>query len=462
MQYKQCLKEVEQILQIEKSFDIVKRKLLVQNTELSFLFVDGMIKDDVMERIMEHLLLKGKISKDIQMFADENLAYVEVSVEHDIGNMVTGVLSGACLLLVEGCEDAVLLDVRTYPVRSMQEPEDERVLRGSRDGFVETLIFNTALIRRRIRDSHLRMEYHSVGETSKTDVVLCYMENKADKNILKNMQMQLDTLKVQALTMTQESIVEALVPHTWWNPFPKVRYTERPDTAASNILEGKILLLVDTSPSAMILPTSFFDFVQEPQDYYLPPVTGNYLRFLRILVFFASLCITPLWFHFITNPQLTPSFLNFILLKETPHVPILLQLLLMEIGIDILKTASLNTPNALNNSFSLIGALVLGDFAVQAGWLNAQVILYMAFAAMANFTQASYELGYALKFLRIMLLLFIALIPKIGILIGIVFVLLVMANCKTITKTSYFYPLFPFHPKALKKLFVREKIRSQK
>ena len=462
MQYKQCLKEVEQILQIEKSFDIVKRKLLVQNTELSFLFVDGMIKDDVMERIMEHLLLKGKISKDIQMFADENLAYVEVSVEHDIGNMVTGVLSGACLLLVEVCEDAVLLDVRTYPVRSMQEPEDERVLRGSRDGFVETLIFNTALIRRRIRDSHLRMEYHSVGETSKTDVVLCYMENKADKNILKNMQMQLDNLKVQALTMTQESIVEALVPHTWWNPFPKVRYTERPDTAASNILEGKILLLVDTSPSAMILPTSFFDFVQEPQDYYLPPVTGNYLRFLRILVFFASLCITPLWFHFITNPQLTPSFLNFILLKETPHVPILLQLLLMEIGIDILKTASLNTPNALNNSFSLIGALVLGDFAVQAGWLNAQVILYMAFAAMANFTQASYELGYALKFLRIMLLLFIALIPKIGILIGIVFVLLVMANCKTITKTSYFYPLFPFHPKALKKLFVREKIRSQK
>ncbi len=462
MQYKQCLKEVEQILQIEKSFDIVKRKLLVQNTELSFLFVDGMIKDDVMERIMEHLLLKGKISKDIQMFADENLAYVEVSVEHDIGNMVTGVLSGACLLLVEGYEDGVLLDVRTYPVRSMQEPEDERVLRGSRDGFVETLIFNTALIRRRIRDSHLRMEYHSVGETSKTDVVLCYMENKADKNILKNMQMQLDTLKVQALTMTQESIVEALVPHTWWNPFPKVRYTERPDTAASNILEGKILLLVDTSPSAMILPTSFFDFVQEPQDYYLPPVTGNYLRFLRILVFFASLCITPLWFHFITNPQLTPSFLNFILLKETPHVPILLQLLLMEIGIDILKTASLNTPNALNNSFSLIGALVLGDFAVQAGWLNAQVILYMAFAAMANFTQASYELGYALKFLRIMLLLFIALIPKIGILIGIVFVLLVMANCKTITKTSYFYPLFPFHPKALKKLFVREKIRSQK
>ena len=211
-----------------------------------------------------------------------------------------------------------------------------------------------------------------------------------------------------------------------------------------------------------ILPTSFFDFVQEPQDYYLPPVTGNYLRFLRILVFFASLCITPLWFHFITNPQLTPSYLNFILLKETPHVPILLQLLLMEIGIDILKTASLNTPNALNNSFSLIGALVLGDFAVQAGWLNAQVILYMAFAAMANFTQASYELGYALKFLRIMLLLFIALIPKIGILIGIVFVLLVMANCKTITKTSYFYPLFPFQPKALKKLFVREKIRSQK
>ena len=462
MQYEQCLKEVEDRLQIEKSFDIVKRNLLVQNKELSFLFVDGMVKDEVMERIMEHLLSKGKINSDIQQFADENLAYVEISVEYEIEGMITGVLSGACLLLVEGCEGAVLLDVRTYPVRSMQEPEDERVLRGSRDGFVETLIFNTALIRRRIRDSYLRMEYYAVGQTSKTDVVLCYMENKVDKDILNNMQKQLKDLKVHALTMTQESIVEAFVPHTWWNPFPKVRYTERPDTAASNILEGKILLLVDTSPSAMILPTTFFDFVQEPQDYYLPPITGNYLRFLRILVFFASLCITPLWFHFISNPQLTPSFLNFISLTETPYVPVLLQLLLMEIGIDVLKIASLNTPNALNNSFSLIGALVLGDFAVQAGWLNVQVILYMAFAAMANFTQASYELGYAVKFLRISLLLWIAMIPKIGIWIGIVFVLLVMANSKTITKTSYFYPLFPFHPKEMKKLFVREKIRSRK
>lgn len=462
MTYEECRQRIREALQIEKSFDLVERVLQMGKQELTFIFVDGLIKDDVMEEIMSFLLAKGKACEDVQQFLKSSLPYVEAEQTTELMAMTSGVLSGAILLLAAGCDAAILLDARTYPVRSMVEPEDERTLRGSRDGFVETLVFNTALVRRRIRDEKLRMEYHSVGKCSRTDMALCYMEGIADEKILDDLREKLAQINVDALTMAQESIAEVLVPHAWWNPLPKVRYTERPDTAASCILEGSILLLVDTSPSALILPTAFFDFIQEAQDYYLPPITGNYLRIVRILVFFASLLITPLWYHFLKNPSQMPPFLAFVQLTDHGELPILLQLLLLEVGIDALKLASLNTPSSLNNSFSIIGALILGDFAVGAGWLVPQAILYMAFVALANFTQASYELGYAVKFMRIFLLLCIALIPGIGLYVGSGLLLVMMSRCTTLTDTSYFYPLFPFHLQQLKKLLIRKKLKNEK
>lgn len=463
--YEELIQNLDQELRVDENFDIIKRDLLVQNKKLSFYCVDGFVKDEVLEKMME-FILKADLKTmeeddDFHCLTQQLVSYVEVEVDTDMSQMVTAVLSGTVLLVIEGYGKGILIDARTYPTRGMDEPEDDRVLRGSRDGFVETLVFNTALIRRRIRDHRLRMEYTNVGESSRTDLALCYMEHKVDLKMLERIRGIIADIQVEALTMAQESLAEALVPGKWFSPFPKVRYTERPDTAASNILEGKIILIIDNSPSVLILPTYFFDFVQEAQDYYLPPITGTYLRCIRIAVFFATLLITPVWYYLNCNPELAPSWLSFAMIEDNGNLPFIVQLLLLEFGIDALKLASLNTPSSLNSSFSIIGALILGDFAVNAGWFNPEIILYMAFVALANFTQPSYELGYGVKFMRVMLLILTALMPQYGFWIGIVLMVLILYNAKTVSKQSYLYPLIPFNWSDFKMIFMRKKLRDK-
>ena len=208
----------------------------------------------------------------------------------------------------------------------------------------------------------------------------------------------------------------------------------------------------------MILPTSLFDYLQQTDDYYFPPLTGTYLRVLRHLVFFFTILITPLWYLILENPWILPEELKFIIPPERGEIPIIIQLFLVEFVIDGLKLASLNTPSMLNNSLSIVGGLILGDFAVKAGWLIPEVILYMAFVAIANFSQPSYELGYAFKFMRMLLLLATALFGVWGFGIGILLIVLLVATNKTVNgRRSYLYPLIPFNVKAMKRLLFRVK-----
>ena len=261
--------------------------------------------------------------------------------------------------------------------------------------------------------------------------------------------------------MSQESVAEAMRPGQWYNPFPKVRYTERPDTAAASIMEGSIVLLVDNSPSAMLLPTTFFDFSQEANEFYFPPLVGTYLRLLRIIVFLISLLITPLWYLMVSQPGRLPEWLNFLSSPEPAALPLLWQLLTVEFLIDVLKLASLNTPDSLSNSFSMLGALILGDFAVQAGWLGPEVLVYMAFVSVAGFAQPSYELGYTFKLLRVVLLILTAALDLWGFGLGTVGILVLLATTKPLIGKHYLYPLIPFDGRALYRLLIREPISKE-
>lgn len=465
MDYDGNTADLDAALRIEESFDIIGRNLYIAGRRAKLYFIDGFAKDDIMEKIMEFImgLEQGALEgvQDAGQFADRFVTYVETDVVNDTQKIVTGVLSGTIALLVEGYGDAIMIDARTYPSRGVEEPEDDRVLRGSRDGFVETLVHNTALIRRRIRDPALTMEILQIGAKSKTDVVVCYMENTVDKKLLDKMLKKLKSIEINTLTMSQESLAECLVRSQWFNPFPKVRYTERPDAATACVIEGSILLLVDNSPSVMILPTSLFDFVQDTNDYYFPPVVGTYLRLVRIAVFFLTMFLTPVWYLLIQNPGWVPDWLTFIQVSEPNGVPIIAQLLLIEFVIDGLKLASLNTPSVLSNSFSVVGALILGDFAVQARWFVPEVVLYMAFVAIATFTSPSFELGYAMKLFRVVLLILTALFGVWGFAGGVVLLLLTVAFTKTAAGKSYLYPLIPFNGRALLRMFVRRPINRR-
>ena len=460
--YRENVRMLDGLLGVGRSCDMVSRDYLIGGRRARLWVVDGFGSDSILERMGAFwLTLKPENVvglTEMQDFLDRYITFSESNVTFDISDAVTSVFLGKSLLAVEGLAGVALMDAKGYPSRSVHEPPDGKVLRGSHDGFVEAVVPNMALLRRRVRDPHLTMEGHKVGSRTHNDAVLCYLDDKVDQDLLRKLRGKLLGLDVRSLSMAQESLAEAIRPKQWYNPFPKVRYTERPDAAAASIMEGSIVLMVDNSPSVMILPTGFFDFTQESNDYYFPPLVGTYLRVLRVTVFLLSLFITPAWYLMVSEPNRLPGWLNFLSSPEPVSLSLLSQLLVVEFLIDVLKLASLNTPDSLSNSFSMLGALVLGDFAVQAGWLGPEVLVYMAFVSVAGFAQPSYELGYAFKLLRVALLLVTAAFDVWGFCLGVVGIFILLCTTKPLVGKGYLYPLVPFNGKALLRLLVREPI----
>lgn len=454
-------KMLDDYFKVDKNYDVVNTRFHVTKREAKLYYIDGFVNNEISERVMNFMMSTPERIKDgttPEAFAQSVVPYIEMDISDDLNTISKVVYSGALLMIVDGFSTAFLIKARNYPRRSVQEPDNDKVLRGAHDGFVEALLINTALIRRRIRDRDLVMEVHEAGKRSRTDIAICYLESKADEKTVKMLRKKIEKIDVNTLSMSQESLIECLIKKQIFNPFPKVRYTERPDSAAACIAEGSIIVLVDNSPAAMIIPTSFFEFLQDTNDYYFPPIVGTYLRFIRVLIFGLALLLSPTWYLLVSNPSYIPEWLSFITIKEYYTIPIIVQLLIIEVVIDTLKLASLNTPNALSNSFSVIGALVLGDLAVTAKLFSSEVVLFMAFVAIANFAQPSFELGYAFKLSRIFILVLTAAFSIWGYAAGVIIVLLQMFFTKTVTGRGYMYPLIPFNAKTLSRLLIRHPI----
>jgi len=455
---------LSQIMHTDVSFDLVYRVIHVGGREACIYFIDGFCKDELMQKLLQYFMdMKPEdLPENAHGMIKKKAPYVEIDLADEFEKIQYSILSGVFVLIIDGYDRAVLIDSRTYPARGVEEPSKDRTLRGSKDGFVETVVFNTALIRRRIRDVNLRMEMMNSGKASKTDIVVCYMEDRVDKAFLREIKNKINSIQVDALTMNQQSLAECLYPNKWYNPFPKFKYTERPDTAAAQILEGNIIILVDNAPSVMIMPTSFFDVVEEADDYYFPPITGTYLRISRFIITVLTYIVSPLYLLLMLNPQWIPAGFEFIAVKENINVPIIFQFLILELAIDGLRLAAVNTPNMLSTPLSIMAALVLGEFSIKSGWFNSEVMLYMAFIAIASYTQPNYEMGYALKFMRIINLVLTAIFGVWGFVAGIAILLLALISNKTVSKQSYLYPLIPFNWNKLKNLIFRVRLPGSK
>ena len=301
--FEENIRYMNEILPVKESFDIIRREMEIGGKASVFYYIDGFIKDEAMLKIMDSFLSVSEkdMPGDAEEFIQKNVPYVEVDILEDFDQVIRNVLSGPAVLFIDGYKECIAIDCRTYPARSVDEPDKDRSLRGSRDGFVETIVFNTALMRRRIRDPHLVMEMTEAGQTSRTDIALCYMQDRVDPELLKNLKNRIESLQIDDLRMNQQSLAEALFKRKWFNPFPKFKFTERPDTAAACLLEGKVVILVDNSPSAMILPTSILDMIEEANDYYFPTVTAVYLKVTRGLITIATVFFTPLYLLFMQN-----------------------------------------------------------------------------------------------------------------------------------------------------------------
>lgn len=529
--YEKYLSFFYNTLPLGEAFDLLERKVMVGGRHGVCFFVDGLTDGELMQRVMDYLMkVKPEDMEGITTsqqfiathmpFLDTTLAEPQTQVPPETGEKSqhgqdaapprnprewsrqqlfsacrlaeTRLYSGLVPLMIEGLDKIIIIDARSYPSRSVEEPQKEKSLRGAKDGFTEGFMTNIALIRRRLRDSNLIFTHFTIGKISRTDVAIAYMKDKADRQLVEKISGMLKRLEgepdMDALTVGDQSLLEKILlseartekkgestgsgeaadssSHNAaakakitlggrLNPFPKVRYSQRPDIISAHIAEGKVAIIVDNSPTVMLVPVGIFDFLQDVDDYYFPQVTGNYFRLLRIVNFVVILFGTPVYMVLVENQHLTPEVLRFFVPDENYAIPLFWQFILLEISVDALKLASLNTPESLGMSLSVIGALILGQFSIDSGWFIPQTILCMAVVALAGFTQPSIELSYSIKFSRIAMLAGAYVLGVWGIVLAAGLSFLIMAFTRTLTGGSYLYPLIPFRWDALKRLIFR-------
>jgi stage V sporulation protein AF len=459
--YNKLTKEFRQKVPVGESFDLLERKLLIGGRKASMFFVDGLTNGTMMQRVLYSLLdlTEEQVSKakNTDEFIAMNLPFLDCTVEAEVDNAIKQFYSGLVPLMISGLDKIIIIDCREYPARAVTEPTKEKSLRGAKDGFVESMMTNIALIRRRIRDNNLIFKSYQLGTVTKTDVVMVYMKGQAPADMVEKLEDKINNVKVGSMTLTEQTLVEVLTGKgkSLLNPFPKVRYTQRPDVIAAHVEEGKIAIIVDNSPTVILIPTGLFDFAQDVDDYYFPMITGSYFRLLRIANILMLLFATPVYLLFAEGHVPVHSSVEFFITGEDFAIGIFWQFILLEVAIDGLKLASLNTPDSLGMSLSVIGALIMGEFSVSSGWFVPQTILCMAVVALAGFTQPSIELSYAIKFTRVLMLIGAHVIGIYGVIIGFLLAAMVVISTRTIVGTSYLYPLIPWNGRALKRLMLR-------
>ena len=459
------VKRISKELYTDDNFDMVNKALVIGEKRAALFTVDGFCKDAVAQRLLDALLKLKKndidTARDMQDFSDRFVPYTETGVVSDYPSIVDKVLCGQSVLIIDGFSDALEIDLRTYPMRGITEPEKDRSLRGSRDSFVEALVSNSTLIRRRIRDPRLKMEYMQIGKVSKADVAICYLEGAASEKQVELLRKRLQKINVEGVALTSQALSELLVPTKFFNPLPKIKFTERPDYASACIIEGRVALIMDNSPSVMLFATSFADFWKEVDDYYFPPITGSFVRCIRIIVSLLTVYLTPIVLFYNLHIDYLPHWLDFLYIQGSTTMPLLEQFIILELLVDGLKLASINTPTSMTSSLGIIGGLLLSEFAVSAGWFVPDTIMYGAFVSITNYAQPSYEMGYAMKFARLMLLIFVQIFSYWGFVIGTAIMLAILLGTRTLGGRGYLYPIIPFDFKKFTKLFIRTKIKNR-
>lgn len=459
-----CLEEnikyLESRLPIGNSFDLMTRNLRLGETKAYFLGVNGFCKTEILQQIFSDLqnpmyVKDGKV-EDIVRYMNSKIGYAQASLCDSWDTILRNVLSGPSLLLIDGFSQGILIDVRTYPARGISEPDVERVTRGARDGFVETMLFNANLIRRRVRSTDLCFSVHSVGTESRTDVCIAYLESNVNRQLLKKLSDSIDALQVTSLTMGSKSLEELLLPRRWCNPLPSIQTTERPDVACSYLLEGHILVIVDNSPVVLIFPCTIFQFTQNPEDYYNSPSVGTYFRLVRFLCIPVSLLLMPV---FLLLTGYFPEFSNqWGLLPDSGSMTpqrLFFYVLAVEFMLDLLKYSAVLNSGRLSGSLSIIGGLIIGDIAVSLNWASVEVLFYAAVTLLASLSMSGTEFSDGIRLYRILLIFTTGFFGLPGFLAGLTLILLSMASTPTFGGYSYFWPLLPFNRKALGRLLFR-------
>ncbi len=454
---------LKDLLGVGESYDVIFREYKVGRKRAASFSINAMTNDVLLTNIFQDMITLNPEELSIntlQKLFYTRATHSQVKLIDNMNDAITSLLSGELLFLVDGEEEIIIIDARSFPARMPSESTIEKVTRGSRDSFVETLAFNTALIRRRLRDPQLRFEIVKIGTRSQGDVAVTYIKDVTDPKLVDLAKERLNRINIDGIPMAEKAIEEFIVGGSKWNPLPKVRYTERPDVAAVHLLEGHVCLLIDTSPNIMILPTTLWHHVQHVEEFHQHVIIGSYLRLVRLLGVFLSLLLPPLWLALVLQRHLLPESLAFLGPKDPGIIPLGFQFILAELGVELVRMATVHVPSAQSTALGFIGAFMIGEFATKVGLFGNEIIFYTAVAAVGAFATPSIEFAMAIRFFRAILLLLVIFFKLPGLLAGLAVIFIVMATTKSFG-IPYLWPLLPFNFQGMADVLLRMPLPSK-
>lgn len=392
---------------LKDNSDIVYRKFNAGKWKIALLYIDGM-SDKILldDYVIESLMMDYIIIDKVEDIKDHILTVSEIKEVKKLDEGIISMLSGDTLMLIDGLEECYVIGNRLWPARGVMEPSGETVVRGSREGFTETLRFNTALVRRRIRDTRLRVQHKYLGVRSKTDVVIMYIDDIVNKEILNELLERVNNISIDAIL--DSGYVEQLIEDNKWSPFPQIQSTERPDVVAAALYEGRISIIVDNSPFALIIPATLPGLFQSPDDYYQRWLVSSLTRIIRLLSIALSLILAPLYvavtsFHTATIP--TSLAYAMAATREGIPFPAFIETIIMELSLWLLLEAIIRLPKPIGATIGIVGGLILGQAAVNAGIVSPVMIIIISITAISSFIAPNYQVTAAFRYMRFLLII---------------------------------------------------------
>lgn len=440
--------------------DIVFRPIN-SNPKVLIIYTDGLIDTKTLDKVVLTPILFGtpggsdRAPISGQLIGEQLVAISQIQKVSTVGDVADGILKANITLLVDGENKAIIADLKGFEKRSVEEPAAEASVRGPRDGFTETLRINTSLIRRRIRSPKLKMESITVGQVSQTDVVITYIDGIVSNSILEEVRKRIGRIQMDGVL--ESGFIEEFIEDVPWSPFPQIQNTERPDIVCASLLEGKIAIIVDNTPFALIVPMTFWTGLQAVEDYYERSIYTTFVRFVRYSLFNIALLLPSFYVALSTyHQQLIPTNLLISIANSREGVPFptFVETLLMEFMFEGLREAGIRMPKAVGSAVSIVGALVIGQAAVQAGIVSAPVVIVVATTGIASFAIPRYNFGTAYRLLRFPMLILAGMLGLYGIISGVLLMIIHLLGLRSFG-VPYMSPVSPLIPQNLKDVFIR-------
>ncbi|MEW9670573.1 spore germination protein [Ammoniphilus sp. 3BR4] len=443
---------------VGNSPDIISREIMIgRSTELkaALFFTDGLANNQtIYESIMASLMMLNIDEKDWKQIMQQGnlltrlkekvLTNGDIQEVDDLGQLLSSLLSGQTIILVDGHDKALAVSTEGWEDRGVTEASAQTVIRGPREAFSESLRTNTALVRRRIKDPNLWMESQKIGRVTQTNVAIMYVKGIADDKIIDEVRQRLGEIDIDGIL--ESGYIEELIQDETFTPFPTIYNTERPDVIAAGLLEGRIAIFVDGTPFVLLVPALFVQYLQAAEDYYHRSDFGL-LRILRYLalgiaLFGPSLYVAITTFHQEMLP--TPLLISLASQREGVPFPAFIEALMMEVAFEILREAGVRMPRAVGQAVSIVGALVIGQAAVEAGIVSAAMVIVVSITAIANFVLPAFNMAIAIRILRFGFIGLGAAFGLFGILLGIIALLLHLTSLRSFG-VPYMSPMAPFN-----------------